>query len=135
MSHDLGYRTRVRALLFGAGLPVASMRVWLSHARSGFLLYCANPTFYFSTKVYILSPSSAVPVTGRDGKMEKMAIPLVLNLEKEYGRQFSSYSIKRRAVVLGCGQLTSELCQTLAEKRWVTWQVIGVVKRSCQDVR
>lgn len=61
--------------------------------------------------------------------MEKMAAPLVLDLEKEYDRQVSSYGIKRRAVVLGCGQLTSELCQALAGKRWTAWQVIGVVNQ------
>lgn len=59
--------------------------------------------------------------------MEKIAAPLVLDIEREYDRQFSPYSLKRRAVILGRGQLASELCQVLAEKRWTTWQVIGVV--------
>lgn len=59
--------------------------------------------------------------------MEKTATSLVLDLDRGYDRQFSLYGLKRRAVILGSGQLASELCHVLSEKRWTTWQVIGLV--------
>lgn len=59
--------------------------------------------------------------------MEKTAVPFALDVDRGYDRQFGLYGLKRRAVILGCGQLASELCHVLAEKRWATWQVIGLV--------
>lgn len=59
--------------------------------------------------------------------MEKTAESLVLSANKEHDSSSNLDFFKRRVAILGCGQLASELCMVLAEKRWTNLQVVGVV--------
>lgn len=64
--------------------------------------------------------------------MEKTAASLVFGLTREQDSSFNLDFFKRRVAILGSGQLASDLCRVLAEKRWTNVQVIGVVDQEAR---
>jgi len=59
--------------------------------------------------------------------MEQSTAPFDFDTSKECDSQSNRDLFKKRLVILGRGQLASELCQVLSAKRWTNLQVIGEV--------
>jgi sugar transferase (PEP-CTERM system associated) len=62
--------------------------------------------------------------------MEKSGVSLVLDSDRGSSSQTNLDLFKKRLAILGRGQLASELCQVLCEKRWTNLQMIGEIAQN-----
>lgn len=66
--------------------------------------------------------------------MEKVAAVIIPSLREIPVPRRKRYSLKRRVVILGCGQLASEVYHILVTKRRMTMEVVGFIDREPSQV-
>jgi len=64
------------------------------------------------------------------GNIKESTVSLVLDSSKDHDLQSNRDLFTRRLAILGRGQLASELCQVLSEKRWTSLRVIGEIAQN-----